>query len=343
MPDPVPPNGRTVRDAMEPEWNDLREQRILGRVLEAKRAHPIAPAPRLGVPRLGVGIAAAAAVLVLAGGALLRSRAKPVPVAPVATAQPAAPPKIVLADGSEAILRGDAEVKVEEQQADRVTLVQSVGEVRYHVKPTPERRFAVRVGDVTVRGTDTAFTVSFDAKKVRVHVERGSVVIDAGRRTATLVATESLEVAAFRAEIPPAPVASEAVAAEKPAPKPAPPSVEALLAKADEARAARRDDDAAEALRTLVALHPKDPRVPSALFTLARVERARGRHTAAAQAFQRCHQAAPNGPLAEDARAEEALSWKSAGDASRARTAAEKYLSIHPAGAHVARIRPLTE
>jgi transmembrane sensor len=79
------------------------------------------------------------------------------------------------------------------------------------------------------------------------------------------------------------------------------------------------------------------------LFTLGRVERARGKHGAAAEAFARCHRAAPHGALAEDALAEEAVSWKSAGDPARARTTAQRYLKQHPGGAHVARMMPLTE
>lgn len=322
---------KRVREAMEPEWNEVREQRVLARIQEARRARP-RRSPIVWV------FAAAAAVLLVAGVALKLQPKAPVELAKV---EAPAPPKLVLADGSEATLTADAHVKVEEQTTDRVTLVQSVGEVRYEVKPNPARRFAVRAGDVTVRVTGTAFTVKLEQKTVRVKVERGSVEVDDGARTTMLVATESIEVAAYRVEPVPAP--STAVEPSDKPVKPAPPSVESLLSKADEARAAHKNDEAAEALRTLVTLYPKDPRVSSALFTLGRVERARGRHAAAAQSFQRCHQVAPHGALAEDALAEEASSWKSAGETAKAKTAASQYLKLYPGGAHVARMMPLTE
>ena len=89
---------------------------------------------------------------------------------------------------------------------------------------------------------------------------------------------------------------------------------------------------------------PACPRmVARALFTLGRVERSRGRHAAAAEAFARCYKVAPHGSLAEDAVAEEAASWKSAGDNARAKMAAKRYLDLHPAGAHAARMLPLVE
>lgn len=326
-----------VRRAMEPEWNDLREQRILARVQEARREAKPAPRARWAIAVAAVTVIGASAL----GAKLLLSKDAP---APVATATPSAPPKMVLADGSEAVLSADASVTIEEQRDEQVTIAQTAGEVRYDVKPNPKRRFAVRAGDVTVRVLGTAFTVGLSGEKVKVRVQRGKVEVDDGAQITVLVAEESLEVAAWRSKaLEPAPPPPKP-ATDKPIDKkPAAPTVESLLAKADEARAGHRYDEAAEALRSLVALHPGDPRVASALFTLGRVERARGRHAAAAQAFARCHQVAPHGALAEDARAEEALSWKSAGDADKARTAAKKYVQLHPGGAHVARMMPLIE
>jgi transmembrane sensor len=93
----------------------------------------------------------------------------------------------------------------------------------------------------------------------------------------------------------------------------------------------------------MIASYPGDPRLASALFTLGRVERARGKHAAAAEAFARCHKVAPHGSLAEDALAEEAVSWRSAGDGARAKAAAQRYMKLHPGGAHAARMMPLAE
>lgn len=319
-----------VKRSIDPEWNDLREQRILARVQEEKRRRLASQRPR------AVYFVAAAAVLLLSvvGVATYKLR-KPAEL-PVA-AQPSEP-KMLLADGSEVALVRDAQVKIEEQGDELVRLSQSAGEARYDVKPNPKRRFAVRAGDVTVRVLGTAFTVTLANEKVKVHVLRGRVEVDGGGKTTELAIGETLEVPAVRPVE--APVASAPPPVDK---KVTGPTVEALLAKADEARAAHRYDEAATALRTMIAGYPGDPRVASAWFTLGRVERARGKHAAAADAFARCHKVAPHGSLAEDALAEEAVSWRSAGDAARAKAAAQRYVKLHPGGAHVARMMPLTE
>jgi transmembrane sensor len=318
-----------VKRSMEPAWNDLREQRILVRVQEEKRA-------RLAKKPLPVMWLAAAAVLLAAVIGLATYKLRPAP-APVAKVE--AVPTMQLADGSEVALVQDAQVKLEEQGEEQVRLTQTGGEARYDVKPNPKRKFVVHAGDVTVRVLGTAFSVTMQAGKVRVHVLRGRVEVEGGGKTTELSIGETLEVPAVR-PIEPAVSAPPLPTMDK---KPAPPTVEALLAKADEARAAHRYDEAATALRTMIATYPSDGRIASALFTLGRVERMRGKHAAAAEAFARCHSAAPHGALAEDALAEEAVSWKSAGNAAKARAAAQRYLKAHPSGPHAARMMPLTE
>lgn len=318
-----------VKRSMEPAWNDLREQRVLMRVQDEKRA-------RLAKRPLPVAWMAAAAVLLAAVIGLvtykLRSAPQPVAVAPTT-------PTMQLADGSEVALVRDAQVKLEEQGDEQVRLTQTGGEARYDVKPNPKRKFVVHAGDVTVRVLGTAFSVTMDGGKVRVHVLRGRVEVEGGGKTTELAIGETLEVPAVR-PVEPTVSAAPTPTIEK---KPAPPTVEALLAKADEARAAHRYDEAATALRTMIASYPSDGRIASALFTLGRVERMRGRHGAAAEAFARCHSAAPHGALAEDALAEEAVSWKSAGNSAKARATAQRYLKAHPSGPHAARMMPLTE
>jgi transmembrane sensor len=332
---------------IEPVWNDLREQRVLGRIQEEKRARAAARRPWV-VP----AVAAAAAIAVAIGGVAMRKGTSAGSEPAASAVAPPTPAKMLLADGSEATLSPDANVKIDEQQPEEIRLTQSGGRVEYDVRPDPRRRFSVRVGDVTVRVLGTAFSVGLAKDQVTVHVTRGKVEVEGGGRVTQLVASETLQVAAYRstepAELPRDPRDDEGETLE---PSAAPkakvekkaPTVDALLQTADEARASHRYDDAASALRALVAQHPKDPRVASALFTLGRVERARGRHRAAAEAFARCHKAAPHGALAEDAMAEEASSWKAAGDLGRARAAAKLYLARHPAGPHVGRMMPLIE
>lgn len=319
-----------VKRSMEPAWNDLREQRVLGRVHEEKRA-------RLAhKSRPMVWLAAAAVLLALVVGlATYRFRPGPAPVAKIE-----ATPKMQLADGSEVALIKDAQVKLDEQGEEQVRLTQTGGEASYDVKPNPKRRFVVRAGDVTVRVLGTAFNVAMESGKVRVHVLRGRVEVEASGKLTELSIGETLEVPAIR---PIDPTPSTTIAPTPVEKKIVGPTVETLLAKADEARAAHRYDEAAAALRTMIASFPGDPRVASALFTLGRVERMRGRHAAAAEAFARCSKAAPHGALAEDALAEEASSWKSGGDAGRAKAAAQRYLKQHPAGPHAARMMPLLE
>lgn len=318
-----------VKRSMEPAWNDLREQRVLVRVQEEKRARLASKS------RPMVWLAAAAVLLALVVGlATYRFRHVPTPVAKVE-----ATPKMQLADGSEVSLIKDAQVKLEEQGDEQVRLTQTGGEASYDVKPNPKRRFIVHAGDVTVRVLGTAFNVAMDNGKVRVHVLRGRVEVEGGGKITELSIGETLEIPAVR-PIDPTPSTTIAPTVEK---KPAGPTVEALLGKADEARAAHRYDEAATALRTMIASYPGDPRVSSALFTLGRVERMRGKHAAAAEAFARCYKTAPHGALAEDALAEEASSWKSAGDTIRAKSAAQRYLKQHPSGPHAARMMPLAE
>jgi transmembrane sensor len=115
-------------------------------------------------------------------------------------------------------------------------------------------------------------------------------------------------------------------------PAPAEPTFSELTARADEARTAGRQDDAAKALEKLLALYPQDPRAPNALFTLGKVQRARRDPAASARSFERCLRAAPNGPLAQDALAEAANSWSAAGAGDTARAQAQRYLDRWPQG-----------
>jgi len=119
--------------------------------------------------------------------------------------------------------------------------------------------------------------------------------------------------------------------------------VDALFDQVAQARAQGELALAAAKLRELTRKFPRDPRVASAEFTLGRVERARGRHRDAAEAFARCAAFAPNGTLAEEALSEEASSWLSEGDRARAASAARKYLTLHPRGARADRMRSLVE
>jgi transmembrane sensor len=340
---------RIPRGELEPPWDDLREQRVLARVLHDRRTEPGRARRRRWVAASAAGalIAAAAVLLVVRGRGLPKG-------APTAAVVSTGDSTMALADGSQAVLLREANVQVEEQRPDRVRIAQSRGAVRYEVRPDPSREFAVRAAGVTVRVRGTVFTVDLAGDVVEVRVQRGRVEVDDGARRRDLGAGEELRVPA-RSEPDPTtasvplldrPSASADSAAEPMDPTPAssvlvPPSASALQATADAARLAGRNAEAAAALEKLVALHPSDPRVPGALFTLGRIERARGRYGASAHAFERCHGVAPGGPLAQDALAEAAASWSTAGASEAARSDANKYLSHWPNGPNAARMRAL--
>jgi transmembrane sensor len=124
---------------------------------------------------------------------------------------------------------------------------------------------------------------------------------------------------------------------------PSAPSANTLLARAD---AERRSGDlaaAAATLRELLGRYPGDRRAALAWFTLGKVERARGRAADAAKAFQTGFSLAPDGSVAEDALAEEAVAWAAANNPAAARAAAQLYSRRFPQGTHSGRMQRILE
>jgi transmembrane sensor len=340
-----------IRRELEPPWNDLREQRVLGRIQEARRRARRRPAQIAG----GAAVLAAAAVVALIAvrWGHVSSPATGAPSSPVASASAPTSPspgpeheqRLALADGSQAFLVRDARVRVDEQRADLVHIAQERGEVRYEVRPDRSREFVVVAPGASVRVRGTIFSVDVEGDHVEVRVERGKVEVDDGARLRELVAGESLRLAtrdgARDGDSGPALV--ESPPREPVAPPLARPSFVDLMAQADAARAAGHQDEAARALERLLAAYPQDPRVSNALFTLGKVERARHDARASARAFERCLRAAPNGPLAQEALAEAASSLAAAGDAEAARRDAQRYLDRWPAGLQATQMRAILE
>jgi transmembrane sensor len=329
-----PDEAAAIRKELEPPWNDLREQRVLGRIQEARRRR----VPRRNLV-IGGSLAFAVACAVLVAFALRH------PVGPTTTgaggasamAEPGEAPaheqRMMLADGSQALLVRDADVQIKEQNPHLVHIAQQRGQVRYEVRPDPSREFVVFAPAATVRVRGTIFTVDVESDHVEVRVERGKVEVDDGTRTRELVVGESLGI-----PLRPPSLTEDSGQPSEPAVSPTPsspnggPTFSDLLAKADDARATGRQDDAAKALQTLLATYPRDPRAPNALFTLGKVERARQHQRASAEAFDRCWRSAPNGPLAQDATAEAATSWANAGSLDAAKADARRYLDLWPDG-----------
>jgi transmembrane sensor len=115
-----------------------------------------------------------------------------------------------------------------------------------------------------------------------------------------------------------------------------------LLLAADIARLSGHPEQALGPLRRLCEKHPADRRGPVAAFTLGRVLLDDlGRPGDAATAFRKARLLWPDGPLAEDALAREADSWRRAGNSDKARAEAERYLARYPEGRHAVAMRVL--
>lgn len=345
-----------ARRKMEPAWNELREQRVLGRISEARGRKKLQPR------RLALAAGALAAAAALAVGIWRLAPEDPEVASTTPVPRESDPARLDLSDGSVALLSSDARVRIDGQREDGVFLTQQSGTVTYDVTHDPARAFVVRADNTTVTVRGTRFVVAMEPAFVEVRVEEGRVEVGANGNETILRPGEQIRVS--RAELeepapipdrapPEPPVARDeqgrvAPTIERRRPEPPPPpelepvrSLEELQREADAARRAGRVDEAARILREAIVLHETDPRAPGALFTLGRLERRRARHAEAAEVFVRAREIAPRGPLAEDALAEAAVSFHEAGVPVRAQDAARRYLDAYPDGLHAQRMRAL--
>lgn len=369
-----------LRDATQPPWSDEAEQRTLARVLEARRS-PSQSEKNHRRPTTFALAAAAVAVLSIAGisAAKFVRRASPVASTPATHGANVSHDgaRLALPDGSEALLGDGGEVQLELASVDRVSLRQRRGTVTYRVRRDPRRAFEVIVGSVRVSVRGTVFDVIHSGAAVEVRVREGRVLVEDPRSSVELGVGETVRLALANEPVAPVEAQSDAalarssdedassaiepstrpvrraveparntrtIASTAPEPEPSAPassSVPALLARVDEARAGGDHDLAAQLLRQLLARDLSPPLRASTSFTLSRVERARGAHRAAAEALADCVARDPRGPLAEDAMAEQALSWERAGQRARAVSVAEAYRARWPQGVHLARLRHL--
>ncbi len=332
----------------EARFDELREQRVLGRLRAARRG--VSPRRRaIAVPLLA-GVAVAAAVFLL--------------VERFAT--PTSAPWL-LADGSAVTLAEGAHVALARADGTAVRVLHTRGRARYDVTRRAHRSFEVVTPEATVRVRGTSFDVEALGAATEVRVHEGRVEVDDGARRVLLGAGEQLRVT----RAAPRPVASVAPAGGAGASRPEPPASsavvteparvvnaspvsvaepalartdveparpqnldrEALLAQADAARAQGALDIAARLYREAEALGTSDDRAEVAIL-LARIEARRGHPERAVRAYQRCLRHAPQGPHAQDALAGAALAWAESGEMVRAREAAADYLARWPAGLH---------
>jgi transmembrane sensor len=334
---------------MEAPWDELREQRVLRRALDERAARPARTRRRRAMA--AIVAAASLSLVALALFAIVRSPS---------VAESTEVATLTLADGSRIRQKNDARLSVTKQESALVEIAQTAGSAEYEVSPNPERLFVVRAPGVTIRVLGTVFSVEVREAGVHVSVSRGRVSVDDGARHVVLGAGEEWRLVSTPAGAPPdtataqpAPPAAPPSAApgEPRAPPsasasagpvaPAPPedSPDEMLRRADALRAGGNLAGAAAVLEKFLARFPRDRRATPATFTLARVERARGNAARAAQLFR----SVARGTLAEDALAEEAASWQSAGNGGEARAAAARYLARFPNGTHAERMRRIVE
>ncbi|MBK7864945.1 MAG: FecR domain-containing protein [Archangiaceae bacterium] len=166
---------RPLRDYLEREVDD-----------GAIDAHWAAASERLDAARrptrrwVAPALAAAAAVLIVAGVARVTLRHTQQPLSPGQALLADAATVAQLPDGSQVELAFGAGVKLVSSAADLIEIEVSRGTATFDVVKRPARRFVVRADDVTVTVVGTRFTVKRDgADTVEVAIERGQVDVRA--------------------------------------------------------------------------------------------------------------------------------------------------------------------
>jgi len=335
---------RKMRQRRLPNWDDLRERRVLGRVeVEIPRRR------RRRRVRAAAAISAAAAAFLVAFVVITSDRTDRHERRLVAGVSDAAPDtfSIELPDGSRAFVHDAGQIELEQNEEGALWVRQRRGTVRYKVRPRRRRAFVVQAGPARVRVMGTIFSVTLEREHVVVTVERGKVAVEQGEQRALLGAGDEIRVSSSKSSDS-APAASQPAGAQvsrqdrgrRPARRTAPP-LENLMGQVDAARRKGDLDRAARLIEQIIRSHVDDRRMAVVLFTQGRIEQARGRFRAAARAFGRCWTRFPRGSLAEDALAEQAGALRAAGSKELASAAAQRYLSRYPRGIHRQRMKEI--
>jgi transmembrane sensor len=303
--------------------------------------------PATGVATFGFAAGIAIAFAVFQG------RRPPKPVASVSAVRP-----FILSDGSEIAPDDPATaIQVSEQTPARTIVHLPSGGARFHVRHDGRRLFCVDAGSIEIQDIGTVFRVAHEpGGLVRVTVSEGRVAVRVAANDLRVeLGAGDDRVFGAAAETPgepeparEAPETSAPVAAQGKAPARGQPRARVvddpaqLLLAADVARRSGEPRGAVNSLRRLVEHYPKDPRAPSAAFTLGWVLLTDlNRPREAAVAFADAERIAPRGALAEDAAARVAEAWQKAGDQRRAADAARHYAQVYPAGRYAALMRAL--
>ena len=112
-----------------------------------------------------------------------------------------------------------------------------------------------------------------------------------------------------------------------------------LLLAADAARLSGHPKAALTYIERVLHDHPKDPRAPSAAYTLGKIYLQTKDNSRAAELFAKARALAPEGPLASDALAREVQAWSRASDNAKARARAEEYVRLYPNGDQIQSVK----
>jgi len=345
----------THASGTDEELDRVALDRAMAGLGERKTSH--AGARRFVRPAIGFAAvgAAAAAAIALAVSHTPRTTTATATAGSVTSTRP-----LILADGSE-IAPEDAAtpIQISEETPVRTTVRLSAGAARFRVRHDDRRLFRVDAGSIEIEDLGTAFRVAHEAEgRVRVTVSEGrvAVVSTLSRLRVELGPGDDRVFSDTAAPGKLVEQPSDATPSEAPktAVVPVRDSIHAqlrahgaddpagLLAAADVARRSRLPRAAVAPLRRLVERYPKDPRAPSAAFTLGWVLLTDlNRPREAAIAFADAERIAPRGALAEDAAARVAEAWQNAGEPRRAAAAARHYAQMYPTGRYIVLMRGL--
>ncbi len=334
---------RKAKTHVDPPWDAQRAARVQERVFEELKGEPA----RRNPGRTFMAVAAAACVAVVLALAVWgpwRHRGQ-----------------LDFADGSCVEPAGDAQVVPVLISDTRIEIEQKHGTVSYDVSKRPGRVFLVHAGAVSIQVLGTSFMVRRADQKVEVQVERGQVRVSRGRHTVLLADGE--QVMLDDAQIPktnesaaglpeamksaftdgaggaPEPDTEIDVEALPTVPTGGPvetPSASELFRKADDARAGGNPVAAIASLQKLIRLHPRDPRVTMARFTIGRLHMKQGQPARASAFFEACGAA-----LGGEAVAEASLARSAAGQPAQASALAQRYVDRFPNGPRVEEMRKL--
>lgn len=342
-------------DHVRPALGDARVSRMWSSIAATERARLQRRAPR---GRIAAILAAAAviAALVLLVALRLRSSTSE-SMAGLVMDTGATSQQVSLPEGSVLQLGPATRLRVLAASAEEVRLRLEHGRVLCDVTHREGRRFVVEAERVEVEVRGTKFDVEVDPdpgvdpqRAVAVHVERGAVDIhdDGHALVASLTPGQSWQSRARAVEVPePAPTSAPA---PEPTAAPAPTSSEgvprggalsprALFDRANAARLAGRNAEAAADFDRFYRRFPNDPRAGLAAYELGRI-RLGSLHDprGAAEAFAVVLDRAPGDSFREDAEVGRIEALANLDDAAACRQARDAFLARNTASPHARRV-----